>query len=95
MCLFRAISIHLFGYVDVEPKAMQLFHNFVSATVCDPEKCMGVSLDQIPIIEKLVELNIFIYDFDIEEVELFGELVQRSIEQYDKDIKLLRYNNDI
>ena len=48
LCLLRIISIHLFGYVDVEQKAMQLFHNFVSATVYDPEKCMGVSLDQIP-----------------------------------------------
>ena len=74
---------------------MQLFYNFVSAAVCDPEKFVGVSLDQIPIIEKLVKQNIFIYDFDIEEVELFGELVRRIIEHYDEDIKLLRYNNHI
>ena len=53
--LFRAISIHLFGSVDVEPHAMQLFDNFVSATDCDPENFMGVSLDQIPIIENLFE----------------------------------------
>ena len=74
---------------------MQLFYNFVSAAFCDPQNFMGVSLDQNPIIEKIVELNIFIYDFHIEEVELFGEVVQRSIEQFDKDIKLLRYNNHI
>ena len=67
-CVFLATSTHLFGCVDFEPQAMQLFYNFVSAAVCDPEKFMGVSLDQIPIIEKLVELNIFIYDFDIDEV---------------------------
>ena len=95
LCLFRAISIHLFGSVDVEPHAMQLFDNFVSATDCDPENFMGVSLDQIPVIENLVEKNIFIYDFTIEDGEIVGELIRRSIERYEENIKLLRYNNHI
>ena len=95
LCLFRAISIHLFGSVDVEPHAMQLFDNFVSATDCDPENFMGVSLDQIPVIKILVEKNIFIYDFTIEDGEIVGELIRRSIERYEENIKLLRYNNHI
>ena len=95
LCLFRAISIHLFGSVDVEPHAMQLFDKFVSSTDCDPENFMGVPLDQIPIIENLVEKNIFIYDFTIEDGEIVGELIRRSIERYEENIKLLRYNNHI
>ena len=95
LCLFRANSIHLFGSVDVEPHAMQLFDNFVSATDCDPENFMGVSLDQIPVIENLVEENIFIYDFTIDDGEIVGELIRRSIERYEENIKLLRYNNHI
>ena len=95
LCLFRAISIHLFGSVDVEPHAMQLFDNFVSATDCDPENFMGVSRDQIPVIENLVEKNIFIYDFTIEDGEIVGELIRRRIERYEENIKLLRYNNHI
>ena len=99
LCLLRAISIHLFESVDVKPHAMQLFDNFVSATDCDPENFMGVSLDQILIIETLVEKNIFIYDFAIEDGEIVGdgevELIQRSIERCEENIKLLRYNNDI
>ena len=65
------------------------------ATDCDPENFMGVSLDQIPIIESLVEKNIFIYDFAIEDGELVGELIRRSIERYEQNINLFRYNNHI
>ena len=81
LCLFRAISIHLFGSVGVEPHVVQLFDNFVSATNCEPENFMGVSLDQIPIIENLVEKNIFIYDFAFEDGEIVVELIRLSIER--------------
>ena len=95
LCLFRAIAIHLFGSVDVELQAIKIFHNFVTASGCDPENFTGVSFDQIPIIEEQITQNIFIYDFDIEDGEIIGELVRRSVERYDENIKLLRYNNHI
>ena len=95
LCLFRAIAIHLFGSIDVEPNATKIFHNFVTASGCDPEHFAGVSFDQIPIVEELIKQNIFVYDFDIEDGEIIGELVRRSVERYDKNIKLLRYNNHI
>ena len=37
LCLFRAIAIHLFGSVDVEVQAIKIFHNFVTASGCDPK----------------------------------------------------------
>ena len=95
LCLFRAIAIHLFGSVDVEPNATKIFHSFVTGSGCDPESFTGVSFDQIPIIEELIKQNIFIYDFDIGDGEISGELVRRSVERYDENIKLLRYNNHI
>ena len=78
LCLFRAIAIHLFGSVDVEVQAKTIFHNFVTASGCDPENFTGVSFDQIPIIEEKIKQNILIYDFDIEDDEIIGELVRRS-----------------
>ena len=95
LCLFRAIAIHLFGSVDVELHATDIFHNFITVSGCDSESFTGVSFDQIPIIEELIKQNIFIYDFDIEDGEIIGELVRRSVERYDENIKLLRYNNPI
>ena len=74
---------------------MLLFDNFVSVTNCDPENFMGVSLDQIPINENLVEKKIFIYDFTIEDGKVVGELIRRSLERYEENIKVLRYNNYI
>ena len=95
LCLFRAIAIHLFGSVDVELQAIKIFHNFVTASGCDPENFTGVSFDQIPIIEEQIKQNIFIYDFDIEDGEIIGKLGRRSVERYDENNKLLRYNNHI
>ena len=93
--LFRAIAIHFFGSVDVELQANKIFHSFVTARGFDPERFAGVSFDQTPIIEELIKQNIFIYDFDIEDGEIIGEHVRRSVERYDENIKLLRYNNHI
>ena len=95
LCLFRAIALHLFGSVDVELQAIKTFHNFVTTSGCDPDNFTGVSFDQIAIIEEIIKQNIFIYVFDIEDGEIIGELVQRSVERYDENIKLLRYNNHI
>ena len=95
LCLFRAIAIHLIRPVDVELHATEIIHIFITASGCDPESFTGVSFDQIPIIEELIKQNIFIYDFDIEDGEIIGELLRRGVERYDENIKLLRYNNHI
>ena len=44
LCLFRAIALHLFGSIDVEPNATKIFHNFVTVSGCEPEHFAGVSL---------------------------------------------------
>ena len=48
-------------------------------------------MDNLPIVENVVEENIFIYDIDIE--DFIGELAKRSIGKYENTVKLLRYNN--
>ena len=45
--------------------------------------------------EDLLQLNIFLYDFDFMDRELIGELCRRSIQKFEKSVKLLRYNNHI
>ena len=95
LCLFRAMAIHLFGSEEFELQAIKFFHNFVTASGCDPENFTGVSFDQFPIIEEQIKQNILIYDFDTEDGEITGELERRSVERYDKNIRLLRYNNHI
>ena len=45
--------------------------------------------------EEMLQLNIFLDDIDFVDGELIGELPRRSIQKFEKSVKLLRYNNRI
>ena len=60
----------------------------------DPSKLQGVHRTDIPKVEML-QLNVFLYDSDFVDGELIGELAQKSIQKFEKSVKLLRYNNHI
>ena len=49
----------------------------------------------IPKVEEMLQLNIFLYDIDFVDGELIGELARRSVQKFEKSVKLLRYNNHI
>ena len=61
----------------------------------DPSKFQGFHLTDIPKVEDLLQLNIFLYDIDFVDGELIGKLARRSIHKFGKSVKLLRYNNHI
>ena len=48
-----------------------------------------------PKVEEKLQVNIFLYDIDFVNGELTGELARRSIQKFEKSVKLLRYNNHI
>ena len=52
-------------------------------------------MTDIPKVEEMLQLNIFLYDIDFVDGELIGELARRSIQRFEKSVKLLRYNNHI
>ena len=52
-------------------------------------------MDHLVFVEKAIKHNIFFYDIDIEDGDFVGELARRSIEMYENNINLLRYNNHI
>ena len=54
-----------------------------------------VSIDDFSFVEEIVERDIFIYGFDIEEGEYVGKLARRSIGKFEKTMKLSRFNNDM
>ena len=49
----------------------------------------------LPAVEEIVQRNIFIYDFVIQEGEYLGELARQILGTFDKTVKLLRFNNHI
>ena len=52
-------------------------------------------MTDIPKVEEMLQLNIFLYDIDFVDGELLGELARRGIQKFEKGVKLLRYNNHI
>ena len=50
-------------------------------------------MTDIPKVEDLLQLNIFLYDIDFVDGELIGELCRKKIQKYEKSVKLLSYNN--
>ena len=50
-------------------------------------------MTDIPKMEEILRLIIFLHDIDFVDGELVGELCRRSIQKYEKSVKLLRYNN--
>ena len=49
-------------------------------------------MTDIPKVEDLLQLNIFLYDIDFVDGELIGELARKSIQKFEKSVKLLRYS---
>ena len=52
-------------------------------------------MDDIPSVEDIVRINVFIYDIDLIDGGMFGELARRSIKKYGKNVQLIRYKSYI
>ena len=94
-CLFRAVDVHLYRSAELETNAAKLFSDFLYESGHDAINFRGVSMDHLVFVEKAIKHNIFIFDIAIEDGDFVGELSRRSIEMYENNIILLRYNNHI
>ena len=96
LCLFRKLALHLHGNEKLEKETSKNFNLFLNKFgEGDPSKFQGVHMTDIPKVEDMLHLNNFLYDIDFVDGELIGELCRRSIQKYEKSVKLLRYNNHI
>ena len=96
LCLFRALALHLHGNERFEEETLKLFNLFlVNSSNPDPSKFQGVCMDDVPSVEDIVGINIFIYDIDLIDGAMVGELARRSIKKYENDVQLIRYNSHI
>ena len=59
------------------------------------DQFQGVHMNDIPFVEDLLTLNILLYDVDIVDGNIVGELARRSVQKYENTVRLLRYNNHI
>ena len=52
-------------------------------------------MNNIPAVEDQLTLNILLYDIDIVDGDIIGELARQSAQKYKNTVRLLRYNNYI
>ena len=96
LCLFRALALHLHGNERLEEETSKLFNLFlVNSTNPDPSKFQGVCMHDIAAVEDMVKTNFFIYDIDLIDGAMVGELARRSIKKYETNVQLIRYNSHI
>ena len=74
-------------------KISNLFINKMDGLSVD--QFQGVHMNDIPIVEDLLTLNIFLYHIDIVDGNIVGELARLSVQEYENTVRLLRYNNHI
>ena len=99
LCLFSALALHLqhlHGNERLEEEASKNFNLFLNNYGEGvPSMFQGVQMTDLPKVEELLQLNVFLYDIDFVDGELIGELCRRSIQKLEKSVKPLRYNNHI
>ena len=60
-----------------------------------PNQFQGAHMNDSPTVEDLLALNILLYDVDIVDGNIVGELARRCVQKYENTVRLLRYNNHI
>ena len=96
LCLFRAPALHMHGNQRLEEQTSKFFNSFMHKTDgLNPNQFQGVHMNDIPTFEDLLTLNIPLYEIDIVDGNIFGELARRSVQKCKSTVQLLRYNNHI
>ena len=80
LCFFRYLALHRECHPNLERDTQHYFERDAD----DVEDFDGVTLEELPDLEKLFELNIYVYrlveceDEDTEKTEIVAQLIQRS-----------------
>ena len=94
-CVFFVLSLPTSTEIN-DRKKSRLFKLFINKMDgLSPNQFQGVHMDDIPTVEDLLTLNILLYDIDIVDGKIIGELTRRSMQKYNNTVRLLRYNKHI
>ena len=96
LCLFRALALNMLGNQRLEEETSQIINLFIKKKDgLSADQFQGLHMNDFPIVEDLLTLNIFLYHIDIVDGNLVGELARRSVQRYENTVRLLSYNNHI
>ena len=75
LCLFQALALHLHGNQGLEEGTSKLFSFFINKMDGGSlNQIHGVHMNDIPIVEDLLSLNILLFDIDFVDDNIVGEL---------------------
>ena len=96
LCLLRAVCMHKTGNERVEEETKKLLNAYLAANPhLSVQIFRGVGLEDLHIVERLAEVNILVYDIEVSDGGIIGELAERSLRRFNSTATLLRYNNHI
>ena len=96
LCLFRALALHLHGNQRLEEGMSKISNSVINKMDgLSPNQFKGNHMNDIPIVEDLLTLNILLYDIDFVDGNIIGEFARRSVQKFDNTVRMLRYNNHI
>ena len=83
--MFRGIAVHLQGgYHGLEQKTQELFTSYFSNSTFDAEEFRGVQDDQVDDVQRILQVNIVIYDVLFENGQMIGQLIHRSLNKWEQ-----------
>ena len=75
------------GNQQLEEETSKLFNLFISKMDgLSADQIQGVHMNDIHIVEDLLTLNILLYDIDIVDGNIVGELARRSVQKYENTV---------
>ena len=75
LCLFLALALQLRGNQRVEEETSKIFNLFINKMDgLSTDQFQGVHMNKYPFVEDLLTLNILLYDIDIANGNIIGEL---------------------
>ena len=96
LILFRVLAHHLHGNQRLEEETLKIFNFFINKMDgVSTDHFKGVHMIDIPCVENLLTLNILLYDIDIVDGNLIGELATRNMQTHENTARPLRYVNNI
>ena len=78
LCLFRALALHLHRYQRLEEETLKFFNLFINKMDgLSADQFQGVHINDFPTVEDRLTLDILLYDIDIVDGNIVGELARR------------------
>ena len=96
LCWLRAACMHKTGNERVEEETKKLFNAYLTANLhLSVQIFRGVRLEGLHIVERPAEVNILVYDTEVLDGGIIGELAERSLRRFNSTATLLRYKHHI